>query len=378
MVAGGELIPRPLIEVDPEGFIVKVEQYRDVDRLHHTEFYSGILCAGFINAHCHLELSYLRGRISPHKGFAHFAQMIGRVRGEATPEERLRAIERADRELRREGVVGVGDIVNGESSMLCKARSPIAYHSFGEVFGLRTDSTEHMSWVDSYADCSLTPHSIYSLNDPILKDIATQKSDAPLSIHFKESASEEELFCGEGSLWDWYQSAGFECDFLHYGSAAQRIVSVIPPHRSVILVHNCCVTQRDIEIIQDHFTAPVYWALCPASNDFISQITPPAELLRKSGVNICIGTDSLASNHSLSMVAELKHLPSIPLAERIDWATRQGARALGMDLLGDIAVGKQAGINVLSGIDYKTLQLTDNTQLQVIVHRDGRRDRQPE
>ena len=108
-----------------------MEQYADgLDSMAGVEFYSGILCAGFVNAHSHIELSYLRGAIAEGEGFAAFAESIGKVRGNYSEEERLAAIEVADREMWQEGVDAVGDIVNGSTSFAAKAASPIHYHNF--------------------------------------------------------------------------------------------------------------------------------------------------------------------------------------------------------------------------------------------------------
>ncbi len=368
MLRGGEFIARPIVEVDARGEILSVGQWSQVDGLENTEFYGGVMCAGFVNAHAHIELSYLRGQIEPHKGFSAFAQQIGAIRNNATSEQISLAIERADIELRNAGVVAVGDIVNGSSSMSCKAKSPILYRNFGEVFGLRTTSSQRLDWITGHQNSSITPHSTYSLNDALFREICSAEGSAPLSIHLLESQAEVELFNKKGRLWEWYQSAGFECDFLHYGSAAQRIVSSIPANKSVILVHNCYVTQRDIETIMSHFSAPVYWVLCPRSNGYISEVTPPVELLRANGLNICIGTDSLASNTSLSMLSEILALEgNPPLNETLDWATRQGAKALQFDHLGEIEVGKRPGINIISGIDYHTMSLTPQSEVQKIL-----------
>ncbi|MFR9593098.1 MAG: amidohydrolase family protein [Rikenellaceae bacterium] len=367
MLMDGKLISRPLLEIDNQGTILSVATYSQVDRLQFTEFYSGIITPGFVNAHCHLELSYLQGRIPPYQGFAAFARAIGEVRGEASEQERRRAITSADIKLRNEGVVAVGDILNGTTSMDCKEASPVRYRNFGELFGLRTTSVESMAWVEEYANSSITPHSIYSLNDAVFREIATRDVSSPLSIHFMESPAEAELYERRGRLWDWYESVGFECDFLHYGSPAERIVQSVPSDRSVILVHNCCVTQPDIDIIMSHFTAPVYWALCPCSNDYISHLAPPVELLRKNDLNICIGTDSLASNESVSMMREMLRIADVPLGELLDWATRQGAQSLGFDDLGRIEVGRRPGINVISGIDYKSMSLTTGSQVLKLI-----------
>ena len=108
-----------------------MEHYgEELDSMAGVEFYSGILCAGFVNAHSHIELSYLRGAIAEGEGFAAFAESIGRVRGNFSEEERLAAIEAADRAMWQEGVDAVGDIVYGTTSFSAKAGSPILYQNF--------------------------------------------------------------------------------------------------------------------------------------------------------------------------------------------------------------------------------------------------------
>ncbi len=377
LLRGGKLYTNPIVEFDHEGYIRSVDHGREyevggcmdmlsVDRSSHTEFYSGIMVAGFVNAHCHLELSYLRGMIEPRRGFAAFASRIGEVRGAFSDEERERSIRVAEAEMVREGVAAVGDVVNGESSFETKSRSKIYFRNFAEVFGLRSIDTTAVDHLRSYPSTTITPHSTYSLNDQLLRSIAANEVDTPLSIHFMESPAECELFGGEGRLAEWYAKAGFECDFLHYGSPARRLVASLPADRSVMLIHNCCVTQRDIDIVMGHFTAAVYWVLCPRSNSYISDLRPPVELLRDNGLNICIGTDSLASNWSLSLLEELRMFETIPLVERLDWATRQGAAALGIGELGDIEVGRRPGINILSGIDYESMTLSNKTRIRRI------------
>lgn len=369
LLSGGEFVARPIIEVDERGRILSVEQFDEgtIDRMSGVEFYNGVMVAGFVNAHCHTELSYLKGEIEPYGGFATFASKIGQIRNLATESQRLDAIAQADAEMYRGGVVAVGDIVNGSTSFECKARSAIEYVNFAEVFGLRSHDTSAVDELLHNDHTSLTPHSLYSLNDDLFRDIASQPSASPLSIHFMESEAEQALYDGSGRLYEWYQRMGFECDFLHYGSPAERLVALTPPDRSVMLVHNCCVTQRDIEVVMNHFTAPVYWVVCPRSNDYISRLTPPLELLRANNLNICVGTDSLSSNWSLSMVEELRAMDSVPLAERLDWATRQGATALNLDNLGSIEVGKCPGVNILSGVDYSRMELTPKSSIRRII-----------
>lgn len=338
-----------------------------------VEFYAGLLCAGFVNAHSHLELAYMRGAIPEGGGFAAFAESIGRVRGNFSDEERLSAIVEADRTMWQEGVDAVGDIVNGDTSFAAKTASPIYYHSFAEVFGLRECNLERQRQLLNYPHTSLTPHSTYSVPDAPFRAVCSG-GDAPLSIHFLESEAERALYCGSGSLHEWYEKVGFKCDFLHYGSPTERVVASVPRDRSLLLVHNCDLSQRDIATIMQHFTAPVSWVLCPRSNSYISRLEPKSvELLRAAqatypNINICIGTDSLASNWSLSIIEELKMFCDIPLDELLRWATINGAKALGIDAkVGSIEVGKCSGVVNITGADLERLRLTPQSKAKRVL-----------
>lgn len=294
---------------------------------------------------------------------------MGSVRGNFDASQRLAAAEEADRMMWDEGIEAVGDIVNDASSFAVKADSPIRYRSFAEVFGLRECNLERQRALLRHPLTSLTPHSVYSVQDAPFREVCNDGSDAPLSIHFMESPDELSLFFGRGALHDWYEKVGFECDFLRYGLPAERIVECIPKERSVMLVHDCYVTQTDIDIIMNHFTAPVHWVLCPRSNRHISGIEPrTVDLLRANGLNICIGTDSLASNSSLSVIEELKCFRGVPLDELLTWATANGADALGFgDTLGRAEVGKRCGLTLISGADLSTMTLTDDSRARRVL-----------
>lgn len=360
------ILSKPLITLR-DGEVVAIEQWDRLDAMAGVEFYAGILVPGMVNAHCHLELSYLEGQIERRGGFAAFAAGVARTRNLFTAEDRLAAARRASERMWSEGVEAVGDVANDVSAFAVKEQSPIRYRTFAEVFGLRTASIEAMEPMLRYGETSLSPHSTYSLQDEIFKRVCC-KGDAPLSIHFMESPGERELYEGRGALHEWYKTQGWECDFLHYGSPAERIVASVPADRSLILVHNCCVAQRDIDVIMGHFTAPVYWAVCLASNDYISGLKPDVELLRRNGLNICIGTDSLASNSSLEMMAELKRLSDYPLEEVLTWATANGADALGYGAeLGRIEIGKRCGLAVIDALDYEKVRLTELSTARRIV-----------
>ncbi len=349
-----------------------VEQYGEgLDSTSGVEFHSGILSAGFVNAHSHIELSYLRGAIAEGGGYAAFADSIAKMRDTFSEEERLSAVVEADHTMWQEGVDAVGDIVNGDTSFATKSASPIYYKNFAEVLGLRLCNLENQRALLKYPNTSLSPHSIYSVQDAPFREVCGTDCNEPLSIHFLETEDEALLYCGEGSLHEWYGKVGFECDFLHYGSPAKRIVECVPKDRSVLLVHNCALSEQDIEVLTNHFSMPLSFVLCPRSNAYISGVEPRSvELLRKAGsnINICIGTDSLSSNWSLSMVEELKCFKNIPLAELLQWATINGAKALGIDdKYGTVEVGKRSGVICLSGVDLENFALTPRTKARRIL-----------
>lgn len=349
LIDRGKITPRPVVTLDDGGRIVRVEQWEHLDAMPCTEFYSGALSAGFVNAHCHIELSYLRGAIAPGTGFAGFARAIGQVRGQFTDEERLRALQAADAAMWAEGVQAVGDVVNGTTSYSMKERSPIRYHSFAELFGLNS-AMDAITPLLTSASVSPTPHSTYSLQDAPFREACRAAGSAPISIHFMESPDEKALYAGAGSLAAWYERMGWQCDFLHYGSPARRLVASLDSAARLMLVHGCCIEEEDITLLEEHFRHPIAWVLCPQSNDYISSLRPPVELLRRHNALICIGTDSLASNTNLSMLEEIKRIDDVPVAERMEWATLGGARALGMDdELGSVEVGKRPGLVLIEG-----------------------------
>ena len=356
-----------ILSFAPDGTLVEIETSEQVDSCEGVEFFSGVLIPGFVNAHCHSELSYLRGAIPEGCGFAGFAGAMGQVRERSGPEERLRAVAAADAAMWQAGVQAVGDISNGDTTFSVKELSRVAYHTFIEFFGLRLASADSVRPLLRHPHTSLTPHSLYSVQDAPLRAIAAE-GDAPLSVHFMESPAESELFARRGPLWEWYRKVGFTCDFLHYGSPAERLVASVPRDRRVILVHNCCVTQRDIDLVMNHFTAPVRWCLCPRSNRYISRLEPPVELLRCNRLDICLGTDSLASNDRLSVFEEMRMFPEVPLPELLSWAAEGGALALDMDdELGEVAPGRRCGLTVISGLDYDTMRLTPASRIRRIL-----------
>ena len=363
----GELERNIVVEVDDRGTITNILRCDAIDSMASVEFFPGILIPGMVNCHCHLELSYLKGAIAEGEGYAGFARSIGAVRNNFTTEERIRSARLADAQMWEEGVEAVADIANDDLVMEVKTQSKIEYHTLFEFFGLNNRDVEpHFDLANRYPRSFVTPHSTYSVQDEPFRQICARNSSL-LSIHLLESDAEEGLYHGRGSLHEWYQRMGWECDFLKYESPAGRVAGCIDRKCRVLLVHNTRATAEDIATVESH-TKNGTWVLCPESNRFISNDRPPVELLRKSGVAIAVGTDSLASARSLSMIENLRLLGNHPLRELLTWATLNGAKALGIDgMKGSIEIGKRPGLVVIEGADLHNLCLTPESVAHRII-----------
>lgn len=359
----GHLERNIIVDIDPDGTISHIHRCENIDREAGVEFYPGILIPGMVNAHCHLELSYLRGAIAEGGGYATFASEIGRVRGGFSNEERLRAASIADATMWEEGIEAVADIANDDLVMPIKERSRIQYKTMFEFFGLNNHDTEPLDNIASqYKDASVTPHSTYSVQDRAFNAICSKYREL-LSLHFLESENEALLYEHQGSLHTWYQRMGWECDFLKYGTPARRVAESIPHEGHLLLVHNTCATAEDVTTIERTLKCHTTWVLCPESNRYISNLCPPVGMLEQMGVSVAIGTDSLASARTLSMVDNMRLLGNVPLEKLLSYATINGAKALGIEATkGSITVGKRPGLAIIEGIDFATMTLTNESR----------------
>ncbi|MBN2758462.1 MAG: amidohydrolase family protein, partial [Bacteroidales bacterium] len=137
-----------------------------------------------------------------------------------------------------------------------------------------------------------------------------------------------------------------------------------------LLVHNTFSTENDIEKANAYFEN-LFFALCPNANLYIEDKLPDISMLCKEKQSLTIGTDSLASNHKLSVLDEMKtisqNFPEINFSEILKWATLNGAKALGFDNeIGSLEIGKSPGINLISNFDYKNLKLLKESKIKVI------------
>jgi aminodeoxyfutalosine deaminase len=361
----GPPLKNGIIELDESGYITHISgSLNKPDKHENCELYEGILVPGFVNVHCHLELSHLKGRIRNNKGIGYFIGEINRQR-EAEDQTIRQAAKDAETEMYREGVVAVGDISNTAVTLEIKKQSDISWVSFVETFGfnpVRAKRAIKMAlsisslFQSNGLRSSVVPHSPYSVSNELFREIAKldKKECSILSIHNQESEAENQFFLnGDGPILEHLnQNLGLDTS-LWQPSGKNSLETILPKLNTtlpLLLVHNTFTTFKDLTFMKGFGRGGKTWlVLCPNSNLYIEGKLPPVRLFRSENMQICIGTDSLASNSELSVLAELKilqiHFPEIPSEELFTWACLNGARALGMeDLLGSLEIGKKPGI----------------------------------
>ena len=348
-----------VLVTDPQGGIVDITDREQAGS--DVRVFQGTLSPGFVNAHCHLELSHLRGLVPRGTGLVEFVSRVMTGRHQ-DPEIIRQAMVGADREMQDNGIVGVGDICNRPDAGV-KEQSPLYYYSFVEVSGWdpavasKRFEQAHSIYVDfagKNLPVSMVPHAPYSVSRPLWGNIFPFFAQNVVSIHNQETADEDLFFeTGGGSLPGMYQKMGIDNSFYHPPGkrSLETFFDYFSAASSVLLVHNTYTQQQDLDWIAGRQVAGqlVSLCLCPNANLYIENRLPDVALFVKNGCHLVVGTDSLASNHQLSILEELKTLskafPDIPAATLLQWATWNGARALEVsDRFGSFSRGKKPGV----------------------------------
>jgi len=378
----GAILKRGVVTTDDQGFITAVEDTGGVlEEKHSTEFYNGIIIPGFVNCHCHLELSHMLGAIGEGTGLGNFISEVRNTRGEMQDQITASAM-RADAEMYRNGVELCADICNTDNTFDLKKKSRIRYINLLEVFGIDPDNAdkkiEELSRIASKAEEAglqwyMVPHAAYSLSIKLLRLLKAKSSGNRVSsIHFMETPGEKEFVeMKSGDLAESYNKLGLS-KFTNYtvDNHSKAILNEITESGNLILVHNTFTDRKTIREISSR--KKLFWCLCPNSNLYIENEIPPVELLLEEGCEIVIGTDSLASNKKLEILDELKslqrHFPALKIPEFVKWATLNGARALGEEkLFGSIEKGKKPGLLLIENADIVNLKLLPESSIRRLV-----------
>lgn len=384
----GKVLVKGIISLSDDGTVVDIiDTNGELDETAGVEFYSGVLVPGFVNAHCHLELSHLHGIFPENSGLPRFLKNVIDHRnpeGTRVMEEALKA----DFELWRNGIVAVGDVSNSDATFQLKSKSKIVYHTFIEALGFSPQRAEKaFEWAQYCFEeaqsfglsASIVPHAPYSISRGLFEKICKFAIDhrSVLSMHSQESSAEDDLYhSGDGEIVHHLtKNLGIDLSFFNPTgkSALESVINWLPTENNLLLVHNIRTGQNDIDLIQSTRSRNKTWfVLCPNSNLYIEDRLPDIELLYKNRLQLCLGTDSLSSNRKLSILEEIKtiqtHFPAIPFSTIVTWASRNGAEALEMsDWAGTIEKGKKPGINLITGMDLQQLLLLPQSKVKRLI-----------
>lgn len=358
-----EPIRNGFVEYTPEGVVTAVGICEDPSK--EEIFLEGAITPGFVNAHCHVELSYMWKLFRKGTGMAGFIDQINALRDTKPLQEKIADIRHWMDLMWERGVSAMADISNCDDSFAIKRESPMYTRTFLEVFGTEPEDCESVmegvmklkEKADAMGlDAAPTPHACYTMSPELLTAVSAEGLKSGfLSYHSEETDEEEDMIkYGKGAMWDNRKAAGMSVppvtgkSSLLYFIDRLRKAHPAPFDEHILLVHEVCMDQEGIDAVKEVMRHP-YVALCPCSNIFIHNALPPVDLMRRNGLKITVGTDSLSSNDDLDMVRELYCLQAafkdLPLGELLTWACANGAEFLGKEkTLGTIGIGKSPGL----------------------------------
>ena len=329
-----------------------------------------ILLPGLVNSHCHLEYTHLAGVLAPPKSFPDWIKSILTAKSAWDFADYALSWLDGARQLLQSGTTSVADIVSVPELLdVVRPSTPLRVHSFLEMTGIRSRRPaeeiveEAIHWLSELPGhpetVGLSPHALYSTTPELLEvtaQVATQKKWR-ISMHVAESIAEFEMFMyARGPMYDWLvpQRARQDCGT---GSPVRICENhgILSPH--FIAAHVNYLWQDDAHRLASHGAHVVH---CPQSHAYFRHHRFPRVELQEAGVNVCLGTDSLASTRvssfhrpRLSLFDEMTALSQsdsrISPREILALATTHGARALGRpDLIGGLGGNSLADFITLS------------------------------
>jgi cytosine/adenosine deaminase-related metal-dependent hydrolase len=314
------------------------------------------LLPGLVNAHCHLELTTLENALEPGKSFP---EWVGDLQG-VTKEYKLpdyRASARAGiARLLRGGCTTVLDVGNSGEALKALAEGPLRAFACVEVLGLDPAHAESrfgnaLSLAPAAEATGLfkpgvAPHAAYSCSPDLLRSVTGHQVSRklPVTIHAAESREEAELFASASGPLQEFCRRVYPAAPEHRGTTPIRWLEsggLIP--RRALIIHGNHLDDADMEILARREATVVH---CPSSHAFFGHKPFPYEALRARGIPVCLGTDSLASGDSLSMLDQMRlfsrNFPEVAAEEILRMATTVAARALGLEDAGILEAGRQA------------------------------------
>ena len=346
-----------------DGKIVSVGSWRPAPGTQHRDLGNVVVLPGLINAHIHLELSWLRGRVPPANKFTDWVkQLIPTRMGIETigDPKVMRPIEQAIGELRASGTVAVGDISNSLAAAAPMAAAGLRGVIFHELLGFKERDGRLVEGSRSAraaaaahgVPVSIAPHAPYSTSPELFRAIRAEADRSACritSVHLGESEEEVELLAvGTGPWRGMLEFIGaWRDDWSIPGCGpVEYLAGLGVLDSATLVVHG---VQLSADSLARVAAIGATLVTCPRSNRWVGVGFPPIARFYDSGVAVAIGTDSLASVDDLNLFSELKTMrylaPAVPARAFLQSATLAGAKALGLGAeLGSLTPGKRAAL----------------------------------
>lgn len=331
-----------------------------------VDYGDAVICPGFVNAHTHLELSGLADRVAPTSDFVDWLiRLVDCLRSQPLTKENVQeAVGSGIDQSVRSGVTLIGDITTqGDWSREILHRSWLRAVSYGEIISIgkmrdhlhdRLDKAASQNFQSDRLRIGISPHAPYTVEPEALRACVNraQSINAPLCIHLAETADEEDFIQnGQGVFVDYLKSLNVwdeqipisRCNPIELAQQTGMLTS------NTILAHANYVSDDDIRLLADRGCHVAY---CPRTHDVFHHPPHRFREMLLAGINVCLGTDSLASNPSLSILDELRFLrmqhQDISPSDLLEMGTIRGAKALGYaDVTGSLTAGKSADLVVI-------------------------------
>ena len=264
----------------------------------------------------------------------------------------LEAIDYAEKEMIRNGIVAVADICNTADTLYQKQKGNLQYYNFIEVFGVKDKNSKQIiieakdlrsKFRRHDLKATISPHSPYSVPTKLMQEIVKNfdKKDNLMTVHIQESFDENELFKKkQGSFFNWLKDINASSEIWKNRNKSVDILNELA-NKKILMVHNTFTKKEDI--------TSNYYCTCPRANLYIESTLPNYFIFNPN--KLCVGTDSLASNTSLSILEELKIIKensNFDLNTLLKIASKNGAEALGFEKLGTFEKGKNPGVNLIN------------------------------
>ena len=372
--------------------VVAVGPWRDFPtaaRKRATDLGDVVLMPGLVNAHCHLDYTDMAGEFLPPRHFTDWLKLMVAAKGHRSDADFATAWRRGAKMLLSTGTTTVADI-EAVPGILPEAWSatPLRVFSFLEMTGIKSRRppkeilAEAADKIKSLPNNSrhragLSPHAPYSTTPALLRlnAQAARRRRWRVTTHVAESPEEFEMFQhARGPMFDWLRQSQRDNSDCGRGSPVQHLARAVALGKNFLAVHVNCLAPGDAQLLGQRGVSVVH---CPRSHAFFTHPKFPFKELTAAGVNICLGTDSLASivgsrrrPVELNMFAELRKFaarhPSVSAHTALRLATINGAQALGLS-------GKIGEISKKSFADLIALPCTEKLMdiYDAVIHHTG-------